>query len=294
MSGSAAPTNRNGAIGDFKSFVAPRKSVDEALEDLIRIQRDKRDVNPIERISTTLAEQDGFRLVRYQIRSRELEQDLRIAGQGLGLHTTAYASDRSEYTAIFGIIDPYNTVHAAFDVIMQKGKPSIFMAFKTPDREIPTEVVRDFLNHLDVPASWNGGADAEIEKLFDLRWQGGDKGWTSTDPVHVVVVSFERTCFAITPVMKERIDVMVPPHPDHDLESADEDAVYRAKDYYMEVGFERLCAQNSVQRPGFSSWMAGGELFLAKVVRPGLEGELASMFLQAELAGETTPPSPRR
>lgn len=284
------PRNRNGAIGDFASYAQPKRSMDELIEQAIRKRRGEEDPEPVGRVSTTLLESEGYRLVRYRIGSRELAEDMTAVAPETGKEAGWYAGDRSTYTAVFGVVGPDDTVQAAFDVMDHDGKSDIFMAYRAPAATVPNEVVRDFLNHLDVPASWRGGADATIENLFDLNRERGSDEWKSSNPVHVVVMGYERICFAVTPVMREHVDVMLAPEPGQNLSSPDADHVYWAKDFYRNAGFERLHEIATDVRPGFSSWMPKGDPVLAKVVRKGLERELAGIFPEPESTAEAEGP----
>lgn len=285
-------TNRNGAVGEFSRYAPRRLSTEEIVQGL----RDRRagvaaEEDPPVRTSTTLWQEDGYRLVRYFVGSPELKADVKAVAPRLGREAEWYAGDRSNYTAVFGVIGPDETARALFDVIDDDRRgPGIFTAYRAEGAELPNEVALRFLEHLDVPATWSAGGDTTVRDLFDAVYDRTTGDWKAVEPVQVVVVSFERVCFSIRPAMREQVDVMVAPDPSQDLASPDKEHVYWARDFYRGLGMERLQGMGLGVRPGFSSWLHKGDPVLAKIVGNGLDEELAATFPEKT----ATPGGPRR
>jgi hypothetical protein len=131
---------------------------------------------------------------------------------------------------------------------------------------LTSEEMLDALVELDVGPSARMGMDHAFARKFDCAFVDGE--WRSVEPKYVVVVTCERTCFAVHPAMHERIDVEVEYDPAMPLDGGDEEAAYRARWTYREAAYDELRQLGYGLRPGFSSWSASSEVKLAKVTDP--------------------------
>lgn len=271
-------TNRHGAIGDYAAFSVKPSTLDELVA--AALSRDAKAIN--ERSSTVVAKEGDFLLRRYVLGSDEISRDFQALDQRWFV-----APERRHYSALFGVIGPDDRPQIVFDVIEEDGEgPKISFVFNAPERTVSNETVAIFLNHLDVPASWRGGADHEIAERFDAYWNKEMGGWEIREPQFLAKVSFARHCFHTRPTLSETVDVFVAP-PECDIEDADTERAYQAKEFCRDAAWEEFqrFPQFGQVRPGFSSWMTQGDPQLVKVVSDGLDAEIDR--LKAEMDGET-------
>jgi hypothetical protein len=263
-------TNRNGLVGEYAEFAPRRRTMAEFIE--MTRSRAGGSPLPVERQSRNVGERDGYVLVRYRLGSDELTRDLDAVG-GAGFST----SDYPDMAAFFGILDEAGKPQVVLNVI-DDGGLAISFVFAAEDAAVPSEVVHDFLDRLDVPAAWNAGADNDLANRFDLRWDDAT-GWVRQEPRHLVKVEFERVCFGTRPVLREAVDVFLMPDPAYDMADPNDERAYWAKDFYRETAwgeFHRLPQSEGV-RPGFSSWMTKGEPHLVKVLDQCLDQDIARL-----------------
>ena len=263
-------TNRNGLLGDYAEF-APRR---RTMAEFIAMARSKTAGEPftVERQSRNVGDRDGYAFVRYRLGSDELTRDLDAVG-GTGFSP----SDHPDMAAFFGILDEAGRPQIVLNVI-DDDRPAVSFVFAAKDAAVPSEVVHDFLDRLDVPAAWNAGADNDLAGRFDLHWDDA-AGWVRQEPRHLVKVEFERICFGTRPVLREAADVFLLPDPAHDMADADAERAYWAKHFYRETAWDefRRLPQSEGVRPGFSSWMTNGEPQLVKVLNQCLDQDIARL-----------------
>ncbi len=281
----AREVNRNGVLGEYEAF-KPRKRSMEELVALARLGKDDpRPAPPVE--SRELLRDGGFALVRYRLGSQELTAALDQTGGGRHWPEASYW----QFMSMLGVVGPDGKAHAVMEVIDDPNNPGfeICFLFANPDHGIPSEVMRRFLNEIDVPASWGAGAKSGIRQKFDLAWDDAEGGWAKVEPITLVKVTYKRTCFATRPVMEETTDVMLLPVEGQDIDDPDKEKAYWAKDYYQHAGWEELHRADGGRppRPGFSSWMHEGKPVKVKVVDSHLDSEIDRLREQA-----ARPPEP--
>jgi hypothetical protein len=283
MTHHARATNRNGLVGNYADF-APRR---RTMAEFIAMARSETagERFTVERQSREVGDRDGYAFVRYRLGSDELSRDLDAVG-GAGFST----SDYPDMAAFFGILDGAGKPQLVLNVIDDDGM-AISFVFAAKDATVPSEVVHDLLDRLDVPAAWNAGADNDLAARFDLRWDDA-AGWVRQEPRHLVKVEFERICFGTRPVLREAVDVLLLPDPAHDMADPDAERAYWAKHFYRETAWDefRRLPQSEGVRAGFSSWMTNGEPQTVKVLNDCLDREIARMTADRDQAAA---PSPR-
>ena len=262
--------NRHGLVGDFAAF-APKRLTAEELRNLLMLKTKGQARPPV-----VLVRSGEYSLVRYHLGSDELRRDLEAVGAG----DWSIDGDRSMMTAVFGILEGRGDARVILDVIddPQEGGPKLSFVFASAEKGLPSEVVLEFLSHLDVPANWQVGADLQLADLFDVYWNDENGGWEMRAERNLVKVTFVRHCFGTTPEMTEAVDVFVLPSPKHDLADPDEERAYLAQGYYRTVAWEELARMSRGNRPGFSSWLHGEEApRMVKVLNTSLDGEIARL-----------------
>jgi hypothetical protein len=277
--------NRNGLLGEYEAF-KPRKRSMEELFALARLGKgEPRPAPAIE--SRELARDGGFKLVRYRTGSDELTAALDTTG-GERFYPDP---EHWQFISYLGVVGPDGKARVVMSVTDDPNDPGheISFLFAGKDHGVPSEAMLHFLRELDVPASWRAGADAGFRDKFDLAWDADADAWAHVEPVTLVKVSYKRMCFATRPALEETVDVMLLPVEGQDIDDADADKAYWAKDYYRDAGWEELHRADGGRppRPGFSSWLHEGDPVKVKVVGNYLDSEIERLREQA-----ARPPEP--
>jgi len=256
-----------GVLGDYEAFAPREWTVDELVEMALR-----GDETEIERTSVTLGSVETssgrIRLVRYQLRSRELDEDMK----SLGLSRT-YLLDAPRISSVIGLLEeetasPLAVVEALVRRCAPDGveKPEIHAVWMT---ESPSprasEAVLNALSFIGLPP----GRRSDVKRMLALRadiWHDDDKGWHRRDPEFLVRVRFRRSCFYCDPVPTETFEVLFRPVASRPIDSADKEIAYRSRRWYEEEAWDHFPDQARQMRPGYSDWLTAGDVELVKAV----------------------------
>lgn len=283
--------NRNGHLSRFEDFASRRKTIEEIVQEAIAHKNGNRLPEPEPEVIRSFTTVD---LVRYRLNSRRLADDYIAMGDH---HTNSY--DEAEYSnwmARFGVLDRRSRQPIAIFWVLnepnhKRGFQIASASFSKTITADPAEIL-DVLQELDLPPGHNSGVDGILAGKFDLWHEDGE--WIAKEPRHLLVYRFESTCFAVSPPIKDSVDVFVPMDAAMPLDGGgNENAAYEAKEHYSMIARGTFWNMGVHQRgrPGFSSWHGGyDDPTIVKAIRPSLYGECAPIEDKTE--PERTEPQP--
>lgn len=283
--------NRNGHLSRFEDFASRRKTIEEIAEEAIAYKNGNCLPEPEPVVIRSFGTVD---LVRYRLNSRRMADDYVAMGD---THTNFYDEARcSDWMARFGVLDrrsgqPIAIFWVLNDPNHNRGFQIAAASFSKTIAPDPAEILA-VLQELDVPPGHNSSVDGVLATKFDLWHEDGE--WIAKDPRHLLVYRFESTCFAVSPPVRDSVDVFVPMDAAMPIDGGgDEDAAYEAKEHYGSIARGKFWNMGVHQRgrPGFSSWHGGfDDPTLVKAIRPSLYDECAPIEAKAEPKG--TEPQP--
>lgn len=264
--------NRNDYLDCFDKFAPRKRTMDEVIKEAVA--RKKGEAVP-EQPPQVLYQTENLDLVRFHLNSRSLEGAYKALGDTYTDPLNTF--DDAQDNARFGVMDRASGEPVAILWMMNdrnsgRGFEIPFASFSRTRKANPDEIL-DILRELDIPPGHNTDTASSFVQHYDIWHENGE--WISKQPRELLVFTFKSTCFAVRPVIEDRIDVFVPIHPDRPLDgNGDENEAYGNREGYRTAAWSRFLDMGVTTRPGFSSWGSYGDPRVVKVTEDWLDHTL--------------------
>lgn len=205
-------------------------------------------------------------LVRYRLGSRDLAEAYARAGGG-GLPFQAAGNE--DGIAVFGVVEEMTKATAGVLVAREAGGTWYLVEAVIHDGlHVSGEVMERVLQAVGLPPYPHGDVRRAVADRWDCWHEDGR--WERRDPVYAVVVPVTRVCRATSPVVEERLHVIVAEDPDIPLNGhADWDSAMAAQDHYRHVAMGLAETTRRTDGVPFSAW-APEAATLVKVTDPDM------------------------
>lgn len=272
---------------DFAAFAPRRRTFDEVLELAAAMKNGMPKPPPNPEDAVTIASGDGFRIDRFRLCSDML--DAAYASIGRTSEALFHDTDTAHITVRLGIFaegSPTAMAIVAFHDANNGRRPSLSDVAYPKDGTVDAGMLADALNLIGVPPR---GSSVQLDLARDLDLWFADDAWVLREPKYAVSFGFERVCFAVAPIVREHVDILVPLDPDIPFDGSEASASY---DHYSGLAWERLNDLAYATRPGFSSWVTKGGTALRKILTRSVEDYLG--FDDAPAEEISVAPAPGR
>lgn len=270
-------TNRNGLVGEFERFRPRRMTMDELVAGAIAGRRKAEPSGDDEVVLLDCGRSD---LVRLRLNVPDVNARLGYEFNAPGSDANdILPNDYDARCARYALRDRENgTFRAVATVFVDLDGPRLSFLSTSMANPPSQDEIMSMLLAIDVPPARGTGLDLRLARDFDVWWE--DDAWATREPVTLVAVAYERTCFATSPPTKERVEIFVALDDEHPAGDGEFDE--EARFHYSSRGWDRINGQ-TLGRPGFSSWHPVSAKPV-KVIGRSLDDEVQDLLQSASSA----------